>query len=233
MVNLVTAISIPPPGQDSREIILTKGYKAIVDARDYNWLTGIGRWHAQISPPVYALSIKGTYPNRVISRMHRLVYEKHIGPIPDRHYVDHINHDSLDNRLCNLRAVTNQQNQFNQRLHGRNKSGYRGVCWHKGHRRWRACIRVNGVHYHIGNFETKEEAALAYNRRALELQGEFAVLNVIPGFDQLSQPISDTCYCRNCGSRSKAKKEVVQQVKDETCVYVCTDCFATAEETPF
>lgn len=103
--------------------------------------------------------------------MHRFIMNAATGQM-----VDHINGDGLDNRRSNLRFVTNQQNQFNSKPHGA-LSGYKGVCLDVRTNRWQTKIRVDKKDLSIGTFATKEEAALAYNRAALEFYGEYARLN--------------------------------------------------------
>ena len=88
--------------------------------------------------------------------------------------IDHINRDALDNRKSNLRICTHQQNLSNN-SHPVGESGFRGVYPVAG--RWRAKIRYNGAFKQIGAFGTAIEAARAWNTKALELRGEFAVLN--------------------------------------------------------
>jgi hypothetical protein len=104
--------------------------------------------------------------------IHRLVMDA-----PKGMYVDHINGNALDNRKSNLRLCTNAQNCRNTGPYLNNKSGYRGVCWHKRDKQWRAQIKHNGKVIWIGGYQDKEEAARAYDNKALELQGEFANLN--------------------------------------------------------
>lgn len=77
----------------------------------------------------------------------------------------------------NVRWATRQQQQLNQR-HRKNQSGYRGV--RTGNGRFIARIRHGGTEYYIGRYDTAEEAALAYDRKAVELYGTDANLNVIP-----------------------------------------------------
>jgi len=90
---------------------------------------------------------------------------------------DHKNRNSLDCRKENLRICTHAENNYNQGLKQNNTSGYKGVSWDRG--KWTARITKCGKLYLLGAFDNKEEAALAYNKKAIELFGEFAFLNVV------------------------------------------------------
>lgn len=96
---------------------------------------------------------------------------------------DHINRCKWDNRKANLREASIQQNGFNKAVFKNNSSGYKGVTHaiYRGKRidKWKARIRHHDKLIYLGVFQTKEEAALAYNRKAIELFGEFACLNEI------------------------------------------------------
>lgn len=94
-------------------------------------------------------------------------------------YVDHINRNTLDNRIENLRICSNQENSFNRRKHIDGKSKYKGVSFHKKTQKWQVSITKNNKSYYIGLFKSQEEAAKAYNIKALELFGDFANLNTI------------------------------------------------------
>jgi hypothetical protein len=91
--------------------------------------------------------------------------------------VDHINHDTLDNRRVNLRIVTHQQNQFNQKPQKSGSSKYKGVHWSSKKKRWRAQIMLNKNRMYIGTFIDEVEAAKAYDLKAKELFGAYAYLN--------------------------------------------------------
>jgi hypothetical protein len=109
--------------------------------------------------------------------VHRIVWLMHHGTIPELpHMIDHVNRESLDNRIENLRICSRIQNLANARLHPNNKSGYRGV-----HRRpsgkWRAAIHVSGKTIVLGIFDDPAVAARAYDAARLELSGEYAHLN--------------------------------------------------------
>lgn len=83
--------------------------------------------------------------------------------------LDHINRVKDDNRLCNLRAVSHQENMWNTTKQKINKSGYAGVSWKAKIGKWVAQIGLNGTRRHIGYFDTKEEAHAAYVRAKEEL----------------------------------------------------------------
>lgn len=92
--------------------------------------------------------------------------------------VDHVNGDKLDNRKSNLRLCKNAENLKNCKLYKSNSSGFKGVA-KNGKSKWRAYARDNGVLRHLGNFETKEDAATAYNFAIAEWYGEFAKYNTV------------------------------------------------------
>jgi hypothetical protein len=99
--------------------------------------------------------------------------------------VDHINGDPLDNRRCNLRVCTQQQNSQNSAKPTSNTSGVKGVCFDKGSGLW--LVRVGEKT--IGRYRSLTEATLAYNNSAQEIFGEFAMPNQLPSEDKLLTPI--------------------------------------------
>ena len=68
--------------------------------------------------------------------------------------LDHINQIKDDNRICNLRIVTQQQNKYN--------TEYKGYSWDKKNNKWQSVIRINGKQTHLGRFNTEEEARNTY-----------------------------------------------------------------------
>ncbi len=91
--------------------------------------------------------------------------------------VDHINHNTLDNRKENLRLCTQSQNSMNRRLRKDNASGFKGVSWHKIIKKWVVYIRVDGSNKNLGYYDALEKAVHVYDAAAKEHQGEFALLN--------------------------------------------------------
>ena len=97
--------------------------------------------------------------------------------LPPGHSVDHANRDTLDNRLENLRLATASGQRLNASMRSDNRSGYRGVNWHRGSNKWVAQVVDDGRRRALGYFTAVEDAARAYDAFAIEHYGEFAVLN--------------------------------------------------------
>jgi hypothetical protein len=90
--------------------------------------------------------------------------------------IDHVNGDPLDNRLTNLRLCNHQQNSSNKKKY-KGSSVYKGVCFLKSRNKWMASICSNYKRKTIGLYDTEIEAAQAYDKKAMELHGEFSNLN--------------------------------------------------------
>lgn len=101
--------------------------------------------------------------------------------------VDHINGNTLDNRISNLRIITHSGNCTNRRksplqTNKKSSSKYKGVSKRykvSGEIVWQACIRKDKFMY-LGKYNTEIEAAQAYNEAAIKYHGEFARLNKLP-----------------------------------------------------
>lgn len=104
---------------------------------------------------------------------HRLAWLYVYGEFP-KDCTDHINCIGRDNRICNLREATNQENQCNKPANKNNKSGYKGVCWNKTNNKFVAQIKINNKQVRIGQFDCPKEAHKAYCEAADELHKEFA-----------------------------------------------------------
>jgi hypothetical protein len=101
-----------------------------------------------------------------------------LNPKKDEH-VDHINLNKLDNRRKNLRLCTRVQNYRNKPKQINNRSGFKGVYWHKQRQKWAAGITTH-KQIHLGLFDTREDAATAYNFAAYDAFKEFAFFNLVP-----------------------------------------------------
>ena len=109
---------------------------------------------------------------KTIIRMHRIILGN------PSFLIDHFDGDGCNNLINNLRLCTNIQNIHNSKLHKDSTTGFKGVSVYKN--KFRARIRFRAKEKSLGYFETKNEAALAYNKAAKKYFGEFARLNNIP-----------------------------------------------------
>jgi len=115
-----------------------------------------------------------------IRPIHRIVAENFINGYSSKCIIDHINGNPSDNRLSNLRILTHKQNTraYNRPTKGA-ASKFRGVWWHKKNEKWIAEIRPNGKKIHIGCFKNEEDAAKAFNEKAISLGWPKESLNKI------------------------------------------------------
>jgi len=106
--------------------------------------------------------------------LHRLIWLYHNGTTPPM--LDHINGDTRDNRIENLRACTNAQNQYNSRRKSNNQSGHKGVVFHPKCtlKPWQAKVVIGGRVMSLGYYSSKEQAAAAYAAELKNVAGPFA-----------------------------------------------------------
>lgn len=160
--------------KEYKEISLTQGKVAFVDAEDYAYLNQF-KWCAVYNGyNWYAVRNIPKNGKQTLVLMHREIMKP-----PKGMDTDHINGNGLDNRRCNLRVCNKSQNMMNRGKTKENTSGYKGVAWDKRAKKWKAHIRINSKLIYLGLFITKEEAALVYNKASKEYFGEYAKLNEV------------------------------------------------------
>lgn len=150
------------------------GFIAVVDDDDYERISKY-KWSLSIRKTrMYAMRSEGPRGNNKKYYMHREIIN-----IEEGMDVDHINGNGLDNRKENLRVVSRQDNLRNMRNIRGGSSKYKGVYLYSERLRkpWMAMIRINKRGKYLGYYKTEEEAALAYNKAAIEHFGEMAKLN--------------------------------------------------------
>jgi hypothetical protein len=133
-----------------------------VDEADYELLVKYP-WHAQMTGYAACSSLGQS--------MHRFLLQP-----PRDMQIDHINGNKLDNRRENLRVVTHAQNQMNRPARA---NSYKGVKRSENGRRWVVGVMSDYKAFHVGTFDTQEEAAWMYDQWALTLHDEFAATNFL------------------------------------------------------
>jgi citrate synthase len=101
-------------------------------------------------------------------KAHHLAWLYVYGELP-KLSIDHINRETGDNRIANLRLATQKQNNENISMRKDNTSGYRGVTWHSAGKKWRAQVSHNKKYIIVGMFDNKEDAAKAVEAKRLEI----------------------------------------------------------------
>jgi hypothetical protein len=152
---------------DTATISLPRGLSALIDKDDAGRV-GQFTWSV-IRTPAGSYYAVGTLAIRGVL-LHRFLLNA-----PPRLVVDHINHNTLDNRRSNLRLCSHGQNLQNSKIYKNNTSGFRGV-FRDGHR-WVVQIAINKRRVTVGRFSDKETAARAYDAAAIKHYGEFAAVN--------------------------------------------------------
>jgi hypothetical protein len=164
-----------------RTIPLTQGYEAIVDDDDFERVSR-HKWIAWTKErngkkQVYAVRTFRR-PNKLqrTVQLHRFIVDEWNPDV----LVDHANRNPLDCRRDNLRRCNDSQNLQNSTKRSGVTSKYKGVHWYPKYGKWAARIQHNKKRMSLGYFEREVDAAAAYNLKAKELFGEFAVLNEVP-----------------------------------------------------
>lgn len=192
-------------------IPLTQGLIAVVDDEDYDEIIKF-KWHAvkqgQGNGTTWYAARNWKKPNGLSSTitMHRQIMGP---PPPDKPNIDHINHNTLDNRRSEMRFCTNAENSQNSRY--RDTQGktsiYKGVSLHMG--RYHAQICHQRKVTCLAHWATEEAAALAYNKAALRLHGEFSLIN------KLTTPEDQIIATEQDLAGYRAKWRIAKHLRDQ------------------
>jgi len=154
-----------PKGEHVRQIILTNGMVAYVDAADYEEISRY-TWH--LASGGYA----GRHEKRKLILMHRQIMNP-----PEGMEVDHIQRNRLDNTRAHLRVCTHWENSQNRTKIARAASRHHNVFYNKNRKKWVARIRPKGKWKQVGSFDNDEEAARAHDYAAILYLNDSARLN--------------------------------------------------------
>lgn len=137
-------------------------------------------WRAKINSRAPIGSEAGSYNARINRRCvkvygkryysYKLIFLMHHGYMPCE--IDHIDTDSNNNRIENLRGATRAQNLRNRRLQSNNTSGCKNVVWKSG--KWVVELKLDGQRKYLGRFQDLELAHLVASEALDRYHGEFA-----------------------------------------------------------
>jgi len=166
---------------DYAEIYITnrKGetFVVLVDIPDLEDLKDFGRrWNIKWAGWAYYaccteyLGIENGIVQHRVHYMHRWLLK-----VNKREYIDHEDHNALNNRRKNLRITSNSKNnQHRKDKNSNNRSGYRNVCWSEGDSKWQVQMQVDGKSKTLGRFDDVHEAGQFAEEQRKILYGEFA-----------------------------------------------------------
>ena len=155
-----------------KKIPLSQGKFALVDDEDFEELNKY-KWTAYGARDTFY-----AYRNPSINNGRKSIFmHRQIMNTPEGMQTDHADRNGINNQRKNLRIVTNSQNQMNKKRQSNNSSGFMGVDFHSGTKKYRARINKKGKQIHLGIFNTAKEAAHAYDAAARKYHGEFATTN--------------------------------------------------------
>jgi len=111
------------------------------------------------------------YAGGALRLAHRVAWTMHHGKEPAG-FIDHINGDTADNRIANLRECSHSENMRNKRVNSSSRSGIKGL--NRVGPSWRANVGVSGQRFHLGSFRSKDEAITAIKIAREKLHGTFS-----------------------------------------------------------
>lgn len=126
-------------------------------------------------PALHSLTKDGYRHGKILGRTylaHIVIWAITKGAWPD-HEIDHKNGIRSDNRIVNLRRASSSQNSMNSKMYKNNKTGLKGVVFHRQSGKWRARISSNKKSTSLGLFSTPQDAHEAYKIASKEMHKDF------------------------------------------------------------
>lgn len=160
-----------------KEISLTQGYKCSVDDECYENLS-LFKWQARNDRRGHVYAYRAVCVN---GKQRLINMAREIVGVRNGFVVDHVNGNTLDNQKHNLREATYSENNKNSARHKNSQYFYRGVYPVKNRNGWSSQISVNKKRVYLGYFKTQEDAARAYDIKAVSISPLYAKLNFPKG----------------------------------------------------
>ena len=147
-------------------IYLTQGKIALVSDIDYVYLNQ-WKWYCK-----KGYAARSDRKNKCTIFMHHVILKRM--DLKNLKETDHKDGNKLNNQRKNLRPATRLQNCRNKGQSSHNTSGYKGVLWQKDKLKWRVRLGMSGKQRHLGYSDNLRDAALMYDKAAIEHFGKFA-----------------------------------------------------------
>ncbi len=156
-------------------------YFAMVSIFDYDYLR---KWNWHRSACGYAERKASVVERANGSPSHIKTHRQLLGLTDPNIFGDHKDGDGLNNRRKNIRISDHSQNCSNKKSEKNSSSKYLGVSWHKQRQKWHVNLTHNKKYVYVGLFTCEIEAAKAYDKKAIELHGEFTRPNFPTSLEQ-------------------------------------------------
>lgn len=154
--------------------------ETLIDTEDIERLETYGySWYSVWKPELNSYYVrsskyKGQHPNGN-SKFEMVYLHRFIMNASEGEYVDHINHNILDNRKSNLRIIPQDKNtKHRSGKNSNNKSGYRNVCWNKTYNKWVVQLQIDGKNTILDKFDDVHEAGKFAEDMRKKHYGKFA-----------------------------------------------------------
>jgi hypothetical protein len=157
--------------------MMISGCKVLIDDEDYERVNKY-RWH--LDRPYFRRTGNFYFKTRpsIDGTRHTWALHHFIFGTPAKGMcLDHVNRNTLDNRKSNFRFATHQQNKYNQKCRKDSTSGYKGVSIQTHCQKYVVRIVYDRKRHSLGTYSDSIEAAKVYDRKAIEVYGEFACTN--------------------------------------------------------
>ena len=163
--------------KDYCECVLSNNKHAKIDIEDYDLLKNFGWYDNGIGYVRTGVTLNGNFKRFYMHDFIMGCINEKYDFVNDKYVVDHINHDTYDNRKKNLRVITQSQNIMNSKLQKNNKSGISGVYFDDDYKKWMARITKNREVILLGSFENYNDAVEARRSAEEKYFGEYSYDN--------------------------------------------------------